>query len=798
MLLHPWISHRRDNPGHLFWKHHTVMGQHSAWTDKVIACWTSDHIAKYCPQALLVVDCLDAQWSDQAVYRCWSNQQMLMPVVPDGTSYLQGPDVGLHRAQKSVIKRQNADIHLEGEVAALQSGTAYNPAWGPIEMAETMGRTAEVLAQRNDQDKFVLQTGLGTQMWIYRPDANGFLQLVDGQPWCERLHRMPPSKGIKPAWAEARTGERINWPGAVPPAPDFTKLDAVDWVQPEDPDEPDEEDAVIDVRVRDLGLTPELLFGCRGVEQRLLEMDIPENVARRQRGQKGIKKRVGRLGKWGKQFCKTRFQKHAQRWRQKLRDGQQDELEKEMTPQSSKGKLTAEMVARLLFISRQAPESKVAPGKAGGTQSKRKPGFKVAAAKFQAARQKGTEGEPAPVETPAPSKKAAAEIEGHPWIGQSVRVTSDLAMEQFVGLVATVQKVSAVTGLANQLHCISETRTGKCQVFNIDQVQCQLVAEEGEHINAAPFKMDCRQLVAKMFVTQLADRIIGNSDPSTLELVQGHIRGIGTLVEMQTAAAILAEVEFRVPVPNARIIWPSEASSLAVPGELNPGELDNLQAIAIALQASCHVDAMLWASMHYTVITLSRPSVDDAWAIQYFDSMLGHAPSREAAERFLRRLGLLGPEEHCPPHCNTRGQNDGWSCSLHSARRVEESRRQARGEVRLPIQGLGAIKNRGNEFIQKLREAKTPDPKGKGKGKGEAPAPKATDLDKDPPPVEKPKGPQTLVEALEAAEHCSKCRTRQSATKGCAQCTGQFWAELQVRRRKASNLATIAMLPTFY
>ena len=226
--LAPWVNHHAENPDHIFWLYHDVYGQHSAWTDKVIAGWASDHVKKFFGQALIIQDCLDAQWAPETLFRCWENQQMTMPCVPTGTSYLQGPDVGYHKSQKQSVKWAKTVVQEKGEIAALQAGRPYDPEWGVPEVAEVLGLAAEREHARNRKTEFVLQTSMSTQLLVYRPDGEGHLRLVDDEPWFQEnrnCRRMPPSKGIEPGWAEARTTDARAWPKGVPPEPDWAVLD---------------------------------------------------------------------------------------------------------------------------------------------------------------------------------------------------------------------------------------------------------------------------------------------------------------------------------------------------------------------------------------------------------------------------------------------------------------------------------------------------------------------------------------------------------------------------------------------
>ena len=177
---------------------------------------------------------------------------------------------------------------------------------------------------------------------------------------------------------------------------------------------------------------------------------------------------------------------------------------------------------------------------------------------------------------------------------------------------------------------------------------------------------------------------------------------------------------------------------------------------------------------------------DGDTSIKFRDALPAPPESaRQAATRILRFLGLIGPAEHCPPRCNTTHQLDGWSCGLWVTRWIERSLREVLGEGRQAPVPIAQATARGNEFIQKLKEASDVPAKAKGKAKGKAKA-KGTSKKPVDPLASEPKQHKTYEEAAQAAEDCPKCLRQKDGSKGCRGCMGE-WYELQRKKGFAAR-----------
>ena len=174
-----------------------------------------------------------------------------------------------------------------------------------------------------------------------------------------------------------------------------------------------------------------------------------------------------------------------------------------------------------------------------------------------------------------------------------------------------------------------------------------------------------------------------------------------------------------------------------------------------------HFVAVVWASLHYTLLTASRQEPGAAWSFQYWDSLPSESASAHmAASRLAANLGLLHPGQ-LVPHSHPGIQSDAWSCGLWSLANLEFSMRSMRGEATGPFVGIRMALVRLNEYISKLKPG--------------APAPPVGPRHARLPP------PASLDEALVRAQDCSKCHATRVGTKGCRSCMGKFFDEIKVR-----------------
>ena len=120
--------------------------------------------------------------------------------------------------------------------------------------------------------------------------------------------------------------------------------------------------------------------------------------------------------------------------------------------------------------------------------------------------------------------------------------------------------------------------------------------------------------------------------------------------------------------------------------------------------------------------------------------------------------------------------------SIPLERWIERSLREVLGEGRQPPMPITQVVARGNDFIQKLKEATDVPARGKAKGKAKAKGKSKTPED---PLASEPKH-KTYEEAVQAAEDCQKCLRQKDGTKGCRGCMGD-WFELQRKKGFAAR-----------
>ena len=109
-----------------------MWGQPSAWQDQVITTWLVQNMASHLRevhgihQSVQLWDCMGAQWSLPVLHEQWDNQMIPLPIMPDATAYLQGPDTHWNGQYKGDIRWSTAEVQHLGEVAAHQQGGPYN------------------------------------------------------------------------------------------------------------------------------------------------------------------------------------------------------------------------------------------------------------------------------------------------------------------------------------------------------------------------------------------------------------------------------------------------------------------------------------------------------------------------------------------------------------------------------------------------------------------------------------------------------------------------------------------------
>ena len=141
-LLTWWVQFRARYPDHDFWKYYRVWGQPSAWQDQVITTWLVQDLAasfqeKFgTTQCIHQWDCLSAQWCEPVLHESWVQNQVVLPVMPDATAYLQSPDTHWNFQYKADIKASKAELQQEQEIACQRVGKPVSTNWGLFELAE--------------------------------------------------------------------------------------------------------------------------------------------------------------------------------------------------------------------------------------------------------------------------------------------------------------------------------------------------------------------------------------------------------------------------------------------------------------------------------------------------------------------------------------------------------------------------------------------------------------------------------------------------------------------------------------
>ena len=174
--------------------------------------------------------------------------------------------------------------------------------------------------------------------------------------------------------------------------------------------------------------------------------------------------------------------------------------------------------------------------------------------------------------------------------------------------------------------------------------------------------------------------------------------------------------------------------------------------------------------------------------VEFKDSLKVPAASApRVVEKILKNLGLVDRDWTCPRASNLGFQRGGWECGLWAARWVERTLREQRGEGRIAPPSIKFQTDRVNNFIQKLKDARTTrDEKAaseakKAEGKAKAKARLRTSATKLLAEIVEPVF-ETLEDALEAAQKCKKCLPTKKGTKGCRTCMGEWFEEIRLRK----------------
>jgi hypothetical protein len=262
----------------------------------------------------------------------------------------------------------------------------------------------------------------------------------------------------------------------------------------------------------------------------------------------------------------------------------------------------------------------------------------------------------------------------------------------------------------------------------------------------------------------------GSDSANNLEAVK-----IGETLEHSTVSAVCKEFElrFECEVANEMLVVPSIAITFAG-DELVEDHGGEVAKFVVKVHEAKHVFFVLWSEppSHYSYLYVKNVEGQPRH-IEYKDSLPGEA-ARAVATRTLRNLKLIEPHEEAPQPSNKSRQSDGWSCGLWASRWIERQLRENRGEARMVPTSFADMKNRTNEFIAKLKEAKEPKLESKTAAK-EATARKTHE------PTH-----ASFEAALAAAWSCTKCLPTKAATKGCRACMGEHFESIRQRKAKGA------------
>ena len=721
-----------------------VWGQPAAWCDQVICTWISEYLQELYPQGCIqIVDCLGSQWAPDVVLKCWAASQAQIPIAPNATSTLQVADTHVHSPLKAHILCQKTRLQAEYDQIAVANGQERFASWGLQELASVMGEAwTQMMALQADKD-LVLHGAIKNQLLAFRPDQEGNLQRIDSirAPWTDKHPLLPPSQGIKPVTACARIDGAAAWPEGGPPEPDWTKVDQLGTYLHQLQEVPGREEAELDLRLRDLQLTPQQLAMAASPESRLKTLTpvrhgVAAQMESRARIRTAIRHRVLRPGKWATKLSARYKQKFAQEANKKLQ--------------------AAGSMAAL--------SNTIMPGASGAKALKRKPQKAAWAARKKI-------GSTAGAGQAQPEVQLTYEmIHDHPFLGAQVRVISPATMPELLGKIAKCQVVQLRKLHKNdpgkQICTIELSTLGPDATYHIPRDELQLLSEEAAFILPAPF----RQNLSRFSLTQKQDVRRQLSLPVS-SIAEHEIQPVveGQLLELAQVHAGMLDMQARLDMGDK---WATLSPAAAVSfghsstlEELQKGSnAEMLAAFQREVSSKTLFSTIVWASGHFTYLDARRASASEPWAVYYQDSLpVESSACHETAAKVARAAGVL-PANKPLGHSSEGCQKDGWSCGLRALQLMEVRARLHRGEAPCPPPSLHQTAERLSEWAQRLTNKWALPPLSSRQAKAKAKAKAKAE-----------EGPADLSEALKRAMACTKCRTTTLGQKGCAKCMGEFF-----------------------
>ena len=738
-----------------------VWGQPAAWCDQVICSWMSDYIKSLYPQCIQVVDCLGSQWEPAVLCRCWCNQQLQIPIAPNGTSFLQPADTHVHSQLKACIRAQKARLEEEWDRQSELNGQMRQYQWGPPQVLTVLSEACADFrerhqlpfpaAQRSTDEGTVygpeprpkrnlfLKAFIQDQLLVFRPDQNHELKLFETfeQGWEKEVPRFPPNRGIAPSVASKRANNGQRWENGEPPEADWSQLDHIGnylhqvhhQEKVDNANEP-----ILDMRFQGLELTPEQVEMIRPPEERMKELPaVRKSVVTKQAQMRRITQvRRRKTGKWASKLKGRQNKKASASWSTSLKQaGSAKKLVQSLALKASKSKRLNKKAANQRAWARKAAK------KAG--------------------------------QTPEPPTITFQDIDDHALLNQRVRVISARTQPSrfaSVGVVKAAQ-MRTISGQSPPVVLLSlefSSLSGDVIWIPVDEVHS--IEQEADCVPPGPFRLDYQHFRIQAKVNIKKELGCGQ-DASGLETVQS-----GQQVEATTLHAGMLELVQRLRLPGLMLVTPGTSKSLSTHDTaqdfIKGSNLEMYQVLLAEIASSTQIAVPVHAGSHYTYLHGSRQQPEGQWQLEYFDSLPAESAScYDAATSVAKHLQLL-PASGVLPHSLPGAQMDVWTCGLWALQHMETSIRKARNEFVGKPCTVQQIQDRVNEFVLKLKPAPPPVAKGKAKGKAKAKA--------------QPVQHATLQDALTAAMSCKKCRQTKLGQKGCSQCMGTWFQTLRSKK----------------
>ena len=261
-------------------------------------------------------------------------------------------------------------------------------------------------------------------------------------------------------------------------------------------------------------------------------------------------------------------------------------------------------------------------------------------------------------ETDDEADDAFKPCEGSHWHGERVRINKESPFEGCVGRVDSVLQRDG----SEPPELKFKLRLFEGKSFSITVEAKDVEPKEIDYPDPAPSELDWSKVPKARRVELVEQTAIREVEPIE----------DGTMLELGTVGAILAEVQERILGFDALegvVIVPPQIALLLARGDESLEADERWRELIERIAKAKHAYIVLHDEgppRHHTLVEIHAS--DEGRAVVYKDSLRDYSKSsKETATRILRRIGI---EAQCPRPSNELHQDDAWTCGVWCARWV--------------------------------------------------------------------------------------------------------------------------------